>query len=314
MVNVLGVIAPIFILICFGFLSVKIKLLSTQDYPALSTFVMSISFPCLLITKLSTLDFSQAFRWDIFSIYTFCSLALAFTAISFFEHVLDRAKGQARLQGGMGVPWSMSGFIGYPVLILAFDNPPMIAFSTAIIVENLILMPIVIFLMEQSSLRQEGLNWRRVGLSICKRIVLNPIMISIFSAIVLSTWDIQLPAPLFDAMALMGTSAAPLAVFAIGVALVGKNVQGNITDIAWTSVGKLIIHPALIALTCFMIVDEFRDPIVLAIILLSASPMPSMYSIFGMKYGLSSVTASTLTVATFISLLTISGWILILGI
>lgn len=314
MIDVLNVVAPIFLLICFGFLSVKLRLLSTQDYPTLSTFVMSISFPCLLVTKLSELDFSQAFRWDIFAIYTICSLVLAFIAIMFFECVLSRDKPLARLQGGMGVSWSMSGFIGYPVLILAFDDPPMIAFSTAIIVENLILMPIVILLMEQSSFREEGLNWRRASLSIGKRITLNPIMISIFSAVVLSSWDIQLPAPLFDAMALMGTSAAPLAVFAIGVALVGKNVQGNITDIAWTSVGKLIIHPALIALTCFMIVDEFRDPIVLAIILLSASPMPSMYSIFGMKYGFSAITASTLTVATFFSLLTISGWILILGI
>ena len=314
MFEVLGVVAPIFILICFGFLSVKINLLSVQDYPTLSAFVMGVSFPCLLVTKLSELEFSQAFPWDIFAIYTICSLVIAFLAIACFERILGRDKPQARLQGGMGVPWSMSGFIGYPVLILAFDNPPMIAFSTAIIIENLILMPIVILLMEQSGFSQEGLNLRHVGLSIGKRIVLNPIMISIFSAIVLSTLGIQLPAPLFDAMALMGTSAAPLAVFAIGVALVGKNVQGDITDIAWTSFGKLIIHPALIALTCLIIVDDFRDPIVLASILLAASPMPSMYSIFGMKYGFSAVTASTLIVTTFFSLLTISGWILILGI
>jgi hypothetical protein len=33
-----------------------------------------------------------------------------------------------------------------------------------------------------------------------------------------------------------------------------------------------------------------------------------------MKYGFPAVTASSLTVATFLSLFTISGWILILGI
>jgi len=314
MFEVLGVVAPIFILICFGFLSVKTGLLSVQDYPTLSAFVMGVSFPCLLVTKLSELDFSQAFRWDIFAIYTTCSLVLAFFAILFFERILGRNKSQAILQGAMGVPWSMSGFIGYPVLILAFDDPPMIAFSTAIIIENLILMPIVILLMEQSSFSHDGLSWRRVGLSVGKRIVLNPIMISIFIAIVLSTWNVQLPTPMFDAMALMGTSAAPLAVFAIGVALVGKSVRGDVADIAWTSFGKLIFHPALMALACFILVDDFRQPIVLASVLLAASPMPSMYSIFGMKYGFPAVTTSSLTMATFLSLFTISGWILILGI
>jgi malonate transporter len=98
------------------------------------------------------------------------------------------------------------------------------------------------------------------------------------------------------------------------VALVGKSVRGDVADIAWTSFGKLIFHPALIALACFILVDDFRQPIVLASVLLAASPMPSMYSIFGMKYGFPAVTTSSLTMATFLSLFTISGWILILGI
>ena len=314
MLDVVSIVAPIFILICFGYLSVKRGLLASSDYPVLSSFVMGISFPCLLITKLSQLDFYQAFRVDLFIIYTVCSLILATVAIWFFKHVLKRDDAQARLQGGMGVPWSMSGFIGYPVLILAFENPPMIAFSSAIIIENLILMPLVILLMEQSALRQEGLNWNRIGLSIAKRIVMNPIMISIFAAIILSSTGISLPQPLFDAMSLMGASAAPLAVFSIGVALVGKTIHGDMADIAWTAAGKLVLHPLIITVACLIFITNFDDPVVLASILLAASPMPSMYSIFGMKYGYPAVTASSLTVATFLSLFTISGWILVLGI
>ena len=86
------------------------------------------------------------------------------------------------------------------------------------------------------------------------------------------------------------------------------------TDIAWTGLGKLILHPTLVAISCFLFVDNFNDPDIYAVILLASSPMASLYPIFGANYGAPNLTASTLSATTFLSLFTISGWILFLGI
>ena len=77
---------------------------------------MKVSFPCLLLTKLSVIDLSQHFRWDILLIFAICSLLLAAGSIQFFRRILGRQDTLAVLQGGIGVSLSNNGFIGYPVL------------------------------------------------------------------------------------------------------------------------------------------------------------------------------------------------------
>ena len=69
MSDLIEILAPIFVLIILGFLSVKLRFLSSDDYPVLSSFVMKVAFPCLLLTKLSVLDLSMHFRWDILIIF-----------------------------------------------------------------------------------------------------------------------------------------------------------------------------------------------------------------------------------------------------
>ena len=88
----------------------------------------------------------------------------------------------------------------------------------------------------------------------------------------------------------------------------------EVTDIAWTGLGKLILRLTLVAISCFLFVDNFNDPDIYAVTLLDSSLMASLYPVFGANYGASNLTASTLNTTTFLSLFTIDGWILFLGI
>ena len=312
MLDVLGVMAPIFLLISLGFLSIQLRWLSSEDYLSLTSFVMKISFPCLLLTKLSVVDLTQHFRGDILLIFGICSLFLALGSIQFFRRILGREDPQATLQGGMGVSLSNNGFIGYPVLFMVFASPPMTTYATVLLVENLIMLPLIIFLLNRVS--ASGQNSRRTKTAIIRPIATNPILIAVIAGMVVSLMPINLPEPLILSLCLLGTAAAPLALFAIGMALVRSPSIEEVTDIAWTGLGKLILHPALVAISCFLFVDNFNDPDIYAVILLASSPMASLYPIFGANYGSPDLTASTLSATTFLSLFTISGWILFLGI
>ena len=313
MLDVLGVMVPIFLLISLGFLSIQLRWLSSEDYLSLTSFVMKISFPCLLLTKLSVVDLTQHFRGDILLIFGICSLFLALGSIQFFRRILGREDPQATLQGGMGVSLSNNGFIGYPVLFLVFASPPMTTYATVLLVENLVMLPLIIFLLNRASASGQTAEGRN-KMAIIQPIATNPILIAVIAGMVVSLMPINLPEPLILSLSLLGTAAAPLALFAIGMALVRLPSIEEVTDIAWTGLGKLILHPALVAISCFLFVDNFNDPDIYAVILLASSPMASLYPIFGANYGAPDLTASTLSATTFLSLFTISGWILFLGI
>ena len=104
MSELIEILAPIFVLIILGFLSVKLRFLSSDDYPVLSSFVMKVAFPCLLLTKLSVLDLSKHFRWDILIIFLVCSLALAIVSISFSTVSYDAVIPYPSLREVLGRP------------------------------------------------------------------------------------------------------------------------------------------------------------------------------------------------------------------
>ncbi len=313
MIELLNVVTPIFLLIFLGFLSIKLKLLSRGDYSSLTSFVMKISFPCLLLTKLSVIDVTQHFRWDILLIFGICSVCLAAGSIQFFRRILGRQNTMAVLQGGIGVSLSNNGFIGYPVLFMAFATPPMTTYATVLLVENLIMIPLILFLINRASQKMEVVKGQCTT-AIISQLAMNPILIAVIAGALISLMPINLPKYVSSPLSLLGTAAAPLALFSIGMALVGMPTTKDMTDIAWTSFGKLILHPALVAVSCILFVDNFHDPDIYAVILLASSPMASLYPVFGANYGAPNLTANTLTTTTFLSLFTISGWILILGI
>ena len=314
MSELIGILAPIFVLIILGFLSVKLRFLSSDDYPVLSSFVMKVAFPCLLLTKLSVLDLSKHFRWDILIIFLVCSLALAIVSISFFHRVLRRGYTLSVLEGGIGASLSNNGFIGYPILFLIFASPPMTTYATVLLVENLIMIPTIIFLLLHSQSPTADTSDNKLFGQTIRPLLTNPIIISVAIAAIFSSTSLYLPESIFRPLSLLGTIAAPLALFTIGMALIARPSLGDWTDIAWTSFGKLILHPTLVALCCLLFVDNFQDPNVYAVILLASSPMASLYPVFGAQYGAPGLTASCLSATTFLSLFTISGWILFLGI
>lgn len=83
---------------------------------------------------------------------------------------------------------------------------------------------------------------------------------------------------------------------------------------SWDTIDRRFLHPTLVAAICVLFVDNFHDPDIYAVILLASSPMASLYPVFGANYGSPNLTASCLTATKLLSLITISGWILILGI
>ena len=70
-------------------------------------------------------------------------------------------------------------------------------------------------------------------------------------------------------------------------------------------IGKLLIHPLAI-LAAFLLIPDIEPIYFAGALLFAASPMISIYPLFGQRYGLGGVSATAMLVGTIASFFTLS--------
>jgi malonate transporter len=103
---------------------------------------------------------------------------------------------------------------------------------------------------------------------------------------------------------MLARASTPVALIVIGGTLVCLEVRKMVGDIAAISLGKLVIHPVLVAGLVMLLLPD--DPLGRVGIVLAAAPMFSVYPIIGQRYGQEDLCAAALFVATAASFLTLN--------
>jgi predicted permease len=134
----------------------------------------------------------------------------------------------------------------------------------------------------------------------------NPLLIAIITGMLISALNIPLPDPINITLKMLGGSSATIALFVIGASLVGSPLKGELGSITPVLIGKLVLHPLMVALLIWLL-PPFDPQLQLAAILLAAMPMMSIYPIFGSQYGYRNFTASTLMLTTICAFFSISA-------
>ena len=257
------------------------------------------------------MDLATALNWSFLSLYALGSLA-TFTIVSLLSSLVWGNTQTLAVLKGFGASMSNSAFIGYPLLLQSFESPPLAAFSFVILVENLLMLPLVLSLLERSVLQSRSVSILFTLRSVLVRVFRHPIMISILAALLTALFKIPIPQVINTAADLLTAAAAPVALFMVGGSLVGTTVRGNRLDISVTCIAKLFIHP-LMMFGLVLFFPDLNPELKLAAILLAAAPMVNIYPIFGVQYGYANFTASTLLVTISVSFFTITAllwWLL----
>jgi predicted permease len=146
---------------------------------------------------------------------------------------------------------------------------------------------------------------------IIKRLITNPLIISISAGVVFSAFELHLPQPISHALTMLSGASAPVALFYIGCTLAGLRLTGMGSDISSIIFGKLILHPLAVYVT--LLVLSFNNPILKQAAVINASmPMFSIYPLISQKYGYQGLCAAAMVATTVISFFTITGllWII----
>ncbi|WP_416053165.1 AEC family transporter [Cupriavidus basilensis] len=313
MLNILAIIAPIYILILIGFATTRAGLFAKADMRVFGKFVINLALPALLLRALSQRQVGEILNVSYLLAYCIGSWAVIGLGYAWCRRV-SRLNPATSAFYAMGMSCSNSGFIGYPILLLTLAPVAGVSLALNMTVENLLVIPFLLFMAE----RKPGSagRWQTLGKALA-RLICNPMILGLLAGLTVSVLGLTLPAPVTRTVDTLATACSALSLFVIGGTLVGLPMGGLGSRIAPIVVGKLVLHPLCVLLAITMLpmlgLPEIDRSLSAAAVLMAAMPMMGIYATLGQAYGQEEFSAVTLLITTIASFFTLSALLFLLG-
>ncbi len=286
MIAILGITFPIYAALGLGYLLVWRGVFDQKDNKSLGGFVFNVALPGLIFTTLAQRDPVEVFQAAYVLPYLIGSLVnIAAAYVLFTIRGFDAMR---RAVGVMGSTCPNNGFVGYPVMLLAFPEIAGVVLTLNLVIETLILIPICLMLLEAASSDADqplGPRLRQILWNVIKM----PTMLALMAGLLVALLHVPIPTPFFRFTEMIAASAGAVSLVVIGGSLAGLPLRGNKSLAAQATLGQLLIHPALVALVAagFMATGllTIAPDIRAALILSAAMPMFATYTIFAQAKG-----------------------------
>lgn len=308
MAALLDVILPVFIVIGFGYLAVWRGFFSDAGVEGLMKFTQNFALPCLLFRAISTLDLQQSF--DLLLLGSFYAGALGgfFAGLLGARYIFKR-DWEDSVAIGFCCLFSNSLLLGLPITERAYGVSALEANYAIIAIHTPFCYCVGITAMEIA--RNRGASMMSLPGKVGRAMFHNALIIGILLGFVVNFSGILMPIVLTDALDLMVRAALPAALFGLGGVLYRYRPEGDMRTIMYVVAVSLLLHPAIVwglAQAGGLGVAGTRSAI------LTAAMAPGVNAfLFANMYGRAKrVAASSVLLATGLSILTVWGWLAVL--
>lgn len=297
-----GIVLPIFGIMALGALAVKIRVLNQGGVHGLVLFVFNFAIPILLFRSLALTELPEDIRW---------SFLLSFYGGSFAVFAAGMAAGRALFgrvladQGifGMGAGFSNTVLMGIPILFTAYGPDATLPTLLIIAFHGPLLMSLTVAIILTG--RGGGVSLGRMARIIGLDLVRNPIIMGLLLGVAVNLSGIELPGPVDTMAEMVGASAVPCALFALGASLAGYPLTGDVPPALVLSFLKVVVHPALVWLLAVPVLGLEGIWVPVAVTM-AAMPSGINVYLFGARYDVApGVAARTVLVSTAASLVTL---------
>ena len=307
MFEILSITGTIFAVIGAGYLSVRLGLFAASEMATLGKFVVNFALPALIFKAVSTRPIGEIANAGYLGAVLLGSLAVFGLGYLWSRRVAGET-ATASTFSAMGMSCANSGFVGFPILLMAMPDIASKALALNMIVENLVMIPLVLFLAEYA--RGGDTGGLRLARQIGLRLVRNPIVIALVLGLAVSASGLSVPVIVTRPVDIFAAASAAVSLAVIGGTLASLPMR----DIRWPvlriSAGKLLLHPLAVgagfAAMSLVGWPEADDRLVAAGIILASMPAMGVYPILAQAYGEERNASLALLAMTGASFLTIS--------
>ena len=311
MLDILNVVIPVFALMASGYLAVRFKLFPHEGVRGLVAFVNNFATPCLLFRAMATSDFSTTFNWGV--IVPFYVGAIAAFVLGWFaaSRLFGNRPGES-ISSGFAAMFTNTVLIGLPLIQRAYGEASLPTAFSIIAFHAPVLITLGMLTMEL--VRRDGAPLHKaLGVALL-RIVTNPLMWGIALGVGVNLLGIELIEPASAFVNMMAAAVTPAALFGLGGALNDYRLSESWPQSLTMSVLKLILQPA-IAWVLMVPILKIDHEYARYGVLLAAMPSGINAYVFATYYNRAvNVATNTVLITTVLSVVTVTGWLYILGV
>lgn len=298
---------PFFLLIGIGYIAAVTKFFGPEASGYLTKFVFYFALSAMLFRFSSTLQISEVFDVQFGLAYLLGCLAV-YVLFMGVALVLRKGVSQAAIEGQCAVIGN-NGFMALPLLISLMGEVAAAPVLFVLVIDLIVFGSLaVIFITADRQGSVSARAFGQIGVGLLK----NPMVMAMALGLAWSASGVALPKAADDFLRILGSAATPCALFAIGASLAAQSAE-RVGTAVWLSFGKLVVHPAVVAIFALWVFDV--EPFAAGVMIATAA-MPTAGNIYiiAQHYGVAPArVSSTILISTVISVVTLSvvlGWIL----
>tara|TARA_R100000005_G_C4993063_1_gene200188 strand:- start:530 stop:1495 length:966 start_codon:yes stop_codon:yes gene_type:complete len=304
MVEIAGLVFPLFGLILLGYLTARITKQPAEAMGWLSTFIIYISLPCLFFKLLSKTPVEKLTSWEFITTNILTTLAVFFLVYGIARLLAKASMPEATIQGLAGA-YGNIGFMGPGIALLTFGEAAAIPLALIFCFENALH-----FIVAPTMMALASDNRRNIGaliLSIAKRVFLHPFIIATLVGVAAAIFEYTPPVPIARLIDYLAQAAAPCALFAMGVTLALRPLKRVPRELGFIIPFTLLLHPLLMYVSLSFFGDF--DPVwVYTAVLLASLPTATNVFVIAQQYGVWVERASaTILLSTTLSVFTVTA-------
>ena len=275
----------------------KTKFVSDQFWKESDRMVYYVFFPCLLISKIGTMNLAEVAFFKITSIIVIALFLLSFLLILLqYVKPTDVSTFTSTYQGAV----RFNTFVALSIIASVWDTPLAIEVAALVLGIKVLLLNILCVSIFTLYLKKASSVIDNIRLTLK-----NPLILSCTTGLLLNAASIEIPLWLLTAMELLGKVALPLGLLSVGAGLVIRFGDFFAYPIVLSTVIKLVIAPMIAFVLGHLFgLDTVSHQV---IVLLFAMPTAiSAYILAGQLGGDQPAMAKIITIETMLSAVTLS--------
>lgn len=265
---------PIFLIVFIGWLLRKLNVVTESWISVLNLFAYYVSLPALIVSSFWEIDFLSRELWRL--IFLSAISLILFCLVVFILLSILRLAKEVKATVFLSAIVGNTIYMGFPVIELSLGKEYLISGALVASIYLIIALLVSMFVIRY----WQGENQRIT--QHLQEFLKNPLVISVFLGAILSFLKVDYPLILSfkKSITMLGLTASPVALFAMGGFLYGRFLRKNLNLVILGSFLKLIAFPLLLFLGAFYMINVFVVSAADLRVLILLSSMPVAVTTF----------------------------------
>ena len=238
--DILSLTIPFFGIILLGAFSRSSGFFDEQAGRILARFAFFVVLPAFMFVSITSAPVSEIANPHFILRYEAVTIIIFALGVVFATHIFGLS-GRSSGIFALNATYPNYGYIGVPLAILAFGQGAVVPMSLILVCDSIMLLLLTaIFTRDKGSA-----DLSSALMQMLQSMSRNPLLLSVLAGFIFSASGLTLPdMPIFFLNMLAG-AAAPTALFALGITLIGQPIRSARAELGIITVLKLVIHPLL---------------------------------------------------------------------